>query len=128
MRDQDYLIYWSVPSSRLTIITTPPGKAVKRIREEFASGVGHSCLKLKEIKLQDLAVGSTGMASNGGWKKAKGKGKSRVVGRDVAVVAPAVSSLTGTKELKDAGEIEAFIDSVDTFLLDCDGGFVEFVA
>ncbi|KAJ3052063.1 hypothetical protein HK097_006949 [Rhizophlyctis rosea] len=29
--------------------------------------------------------------------------------------------MTTDRELKDAGEIEAFIDSIDTFLLDCDG-------
>ncbi|KAJ3047489.1 hypothetical protein HK097_011491, partial [Rhizophlyctis rosea] len=110
-------------NSRLTIITTPPGKAVKRIREEFASGLGHSCLKFREIKLQDLAAGSTGSGS-GGSKKGKGKpGKSSrdSGGRDVAGTAAAFPALIGTKELKDSREIEAFIDSVDTFLLDCDG-------
>lgn len=60
--------------SGLTVITTPSGKAAKTIREEFAKGVGHSCLKFREIKVDDLVVEEPQEGGSKGRVKGRGGG------------------------------------------------------
>ncbi|KAJ3278128.1 hypothetical protein HK104_002628 [Borealophlyctis nickersoniae] len=40
--------------SRVTVMTTPPGKSAKKLVKEFASGTGSDCIKFRETKLEEL--------------------------------------------------------------------------
>ncbi|KAJ3046244.1 hypothetical protein HDV00_000056 [Rhizophlyctis rosea] len=59
--------------SGFVVITTPPGEAAKTICEEFGKGTGPSCVKFREVKVDDLFVEEE--KEKEGAAKGKGKGQ-----------------------------------------------------